>query len=326
MHRALPVFIVFLLLASQSFSQATAVSSYRIEKSRLLWHDKIDREQKRLLKLDGKDDNAISLSSDETVNLQIDYALIKGIDELQEKIETDSTLSHNLKIKYLLGLESLLKGYNGNYQKKDFPITMAQVLVDAYTKAMELDKRNESIEPVVEENAYGVGKILIDCFSFPENKGVEPSKILLVRKYLALHPTEILTVLKYNIDLPFADSLIRVAAYQNPRKVYDYAAAHDRLGSKIRANDDPFVKTIAKMASSKSGQLYFPFIDMLVKGKITFEDIDNVKDNELSYYRLLVRTRIEYAGRIAYNRDTAMEMASLTSMMAKKPRKVLSVR
>ena len=320
MYKSLLVFILlYVIISGKAIGQSSAVSQYHIEKNRLLWHDKVDRAQASLMKLDGKNDNAITLSRDETVNLQIEYALIKGVDELQEKIERDSTLLHNSKIKYLLGLESLVKGYNSSYQKKDFPITIAQALMDGFTKAMELEKNAASIEPVISENSYPVGKILVDCFCFRENKGIQASNILLVRKYIALHPTEILTVLKNSVEVPFADSLIRVAAYQNPRQVYDYAAARDRLGARIRANPDSFVKTVAKMASSKSGQLYFPFIDMLVKGKISFEDIDKVKDNALNYYRLLVNTRIEYAGRmVGPQKDTPMEMKSLTEMMAKK--------
>lgn len=320
MYRSLLVFsLLAVIFGYTAIGQSTAVSQYHIEKNRLLWHDKVDREQANLMKLDGKNDNAITLSRDATVNLQIEYALIKGVDELQEKIELDSTLLHNSKIKYLLGLESLVKGYNSSYQKKDFSITIAQSLVDAFTKAMELEKNGASIEPVVSESSYPVGKILVDCFCFRENKGIQASNILLVRKYLALHPTEILKVLKTSVEVPFADSLIRVAAYQNPRQVYDYAAARDRLGARIRANPDSFVKTVSKMASSKSGQLYFPFIDMLVKGKISFEDIDKVKENALEYYRLLVKTRIEYAGRmVGPQKDTPMEMRSLTEMMAKK--------
>ena len=298
---------------------AAAVHTYKFEKTRLLWHDKVDHQQALLQKLDGKDDHAITLSGNETVNQQIEYALITQLDELQAKIELDSSLGHNSKVKYLLGLESLLKGYNQNYNRRDFSATMAQALVIAYTSAMELDRRNESIEPVVSKSSYGVGKIVTDCFSFPENKGVQACKVLLVRKYLALHPTEILTVLKANLDVPFADSLVVVAAHQDAKKVYDYAAARDRMAIKIRSNPDEFVKTVVKMATSRSGQLYFPFIDKLSRGDIRFEDIDNVKDNSLNYYRLLVRTRIEYAGRMSgMQRDTPMEMKTLTAMMAKK--------
>ena len=296
-----------------------AVHTYKFEKTRLLWHDKIDRQQQLLQKLDGKEDHLITLSGNETVNQQIEYALITQVDELQEKIERDSALTHNSKVKYLLGLESLLKGYNQHSGKHDFPVTMAGTLFSAFTAAMELDRKNESIEPVISRSSYGVGKIIVDCFSLPENNGVPASKILLVRKYLALHPAEILSVLKNNLDVPFADSLIIVAAHQNAKKIYDYAAARDRMAMKIRSCPDEFVKTVVKMATSRSGQLYFPFIDKLSRGDIRFEDIDNVKDNPLNYYRLLVKTRIEYGGRMSgMQRDTPMEMKTLTEMMAKK--------
>jgi hypothetical protein len=319
MHRS--IFVVLFSIFSVSFSsgQATSVASYQIDKGRLLWHDKVDKQQKLLLKLDGKDDNVLYLSNDETVNLQLEYALLKQVDELQEKIELDSALTHGGKVKYLLGLEDLLKNFSAYFRRKDFPVTNAQALVEGFSEAMELDKKGESIEPVILKNNYGVGQILVEAFSFKENKGVNTSKLILLKKYLNLHPTEILSVLRNNVNVPFADSLIRVAAYQNPRKVYDYAAARDRLGAKIRANPDSFVQTVSKMAASKSGQLYFPFIDKLVSGTISFEDIDKVKDNELNYYRLLVKTRIEYAGRVnSAARDTPMEMQSLTKMMETK--------
>jgi hypothetical protein len=103
------------------------------------------------------------------------------------------------------------------------------------------------------------------------------------------------------------------------KRFYNYATVGDRLGSRIRAMQDPFVHTIASMAVSKSGQLYFPFIDLLLSNKISFDEIDRVKDDNLGYYRLLVKTRIDYAGRMmAPTRDTPMEMQSLTRMMSKK--------
>lgn len=86
---------------------------------------------------------------------------------------------------------------------------MAPTLFDAFVKAMEIDRRNGSIKPVIEENIYGIGSILVECFLLPvENPGVKESRILLIRKYCVLHPNEIFTILSANPELPFADSLI----------------------------------------------------------------------------------------------------------------------
>jgi len=294
-----------------------------IDKGRILFHEKVDQEQQRLKDLDGKKDNAITLSKDETINGQIEYALITRVDELQQKFETDSTLTNPLKVKYIRGLETLLNGYNNNYLKRDFPITIAPELIAVYEKAVKLDIKDQSIEPLIRAASYGVGKIVVECFTFPENPGVKPSRLLLVEKYLGLHPNEILTYLQYNMDLPFADSLIKVAAHNDIRKFYNYAAVGDRLGSRIRTMRDPFVHTISRMAVSKSGQLYYPFLDLLIHNQITFDDIDKIKDDNLAYYKLLVKTRIEFAGRLmAPQNDTPMEMQALTHMMASKAKEV----
>lgn len=294
-----------------------------IDKGRILFHEKVDQEQQRLKDLDGKKDNAITLSKDETINGQIEFALIKHVDELQEQYETDSTLTNPLKVKYIRGLETLLNGYNNNYQKKDFPLTMAPELIAVYEKAVRLDIKDQSIEPLIRAASYGVGKIVVECFTFPENAGVKPSRLLLVEKYLGMHPDEILPYLQYNTDLPFTDSLIKVAAHNDLKKFYNYAAVGDRLGSRIRSMRDPFVHTIARMAVSRSGQLYYPFMDLLVHNRITFDDIDKIKNDSIAYYKLLVKTRIEFAGRLlGEKKDTPMEMQALTRMMARKAKDV----
>lgn len=293
------------------------------DKGRVIFHDKVDAQQQRIRDMDGKKDNAITLSKDPTVNGQLEYALLDQVDELQQQIELDSTLNHSAKVKYILGLETLLNGYRLNVFKEDFPLTCAVDLVNAYQKAMALDTKHESIEPIIAANSYPVGKILVECFKFPENPGVKPSGLILLQKYITLHTNDVLTILQLNPDVPMADSLLKAAARTDLKKFYNYAAVNDRLGARIRGIDDPYVRTIAKMAVSKSGQLYFPFIDLLIKNKITFEDIDRVKEDNLAYYRLLVKTRIDFVGRtMAPLRDTPMEMQSLTRMMANKAKDV----
>jgi hypothetical protein len=298
---------------------------YPVAQDRMLWHDNVDREQKQLLILGGgRLDSLIRLSKDENVNLQITDALIRRVDQLQEKIEFDSTLNTNYKKKYLRGMEFLLRGYEQAYGRQSIQPAIAPALVEAYEKAMVLDKKGMSIEPVIAENSYGVGLILVDCFLLPsENIGVKPSRILLTRKYCELHPALIMDVLQRDPDLPFADSLIIAAGHRDIRQLYAFAAAGNGLGWRIRNSKDSLVRTVAMMATSKSGQLYFPFLDNLIKGKTTLDAIDKVKDDDLNYYRLLVRTRLDYAGRILPpERDTPLEMNALTDMLEKKGKQI----
>src|SRR5882757_7701565 len=124
MQRVLPACLLFICCCFFAQAQPPA---YRFvpDKGRVLFHDKVDALQQRIKDMDGKKDDAITLSKDPTVNGQIEYAILDRVDELQQKIELDSTLSHSSKVKYILGLETLLSGYRTHVQKEDFPLTIA---------------------------------------------------------------------------------------------------------------------------------------------------------------------------------------------------------
>jgi hypothetical protein len=306
--------LIPLITAAQTKAQPPYAYPFTVARDRMLWHDNVDKEQRKLISSSG----TVQLTKDESINLQIEDALIRKLDRLQEKLEGDSTLTNNDKKKYLKALELMLRGYNQSWNKRDYAASQAPALLTAFVDAMALDRANKSIEPVIAANDYGVGKVIVECFLYPSpNPGVEPSRIALLGKYLELHPDETFTVLSRNPEVPFVDSLISKAGHANPRKLYDYAASSGRLGTRIRSHKDTLVKTVARMATSRSGQLYFPFLDNILKGNITFEDVDKVKASELDYYRLLVRTRIDYARRTLV-KDTAWEMSALTDMLARK--------
>ncbi|HUR09764.1 MAG TPA: hypothetical protein VM012_00245 [Flavitalea sp.] len=308
------VLAVFSLLGSMGQSS----NGFIVPRDRMLFHDNVDRQQQKLLLPDG----SLHIVEDESINLQVADALIRKVDEFQGVIEMDSSFTRQQKIKYLKSLETLVKGFYDNRNAADYPASLAPALLNAFVECVRLDQQNLSIEPVIAKSDYGIGKILVNCFVYPsENSGVANARVLLLKKYCELHPDEILPVLSRNPNIAFADNFIKIAAYRDIRRLYDYAAARNALGNRIRNHTDSLVKMVSRMALSKSGQLYFPFLDNLLTGKITFEDIDRVKDNNIGYFRLMVNTRIEYARRLLPPiRDTATEMRALTRMMGRKAR------
>ena len=314
-----------LLLATSLNGRAQKAYAFKIAQDRMLWHDNVDKEQQRLIALGGNPrDSVIRLSKDENVNRQVTDALIRQVDVLQERIELDSTLNTNNKKRYLRGLEDMLRGFDQAWQARLIQAGAAPALIEGFRQAMELDKKGQSIEPVISANAYPVARILVDCFLYPsENPGVRPSRLDLTRRYYILHPSLILNYLRTHMDLPFTDTLIIVAGHHDVRQLYDYAAASNELGVRIRNSNDSLVHMVGQMANSKSGQLYFPFLDNLMKGRTTLDVIDKAKDDDLAYYRLLVSTRLDYAGRLLPpEKDTPLEMNALTEMLAKKGKEI----
>jgi hypothetical protein len=306
-----------MLIANAGHGQTSAYP-FKVAMQRVLWHENIDKQQIKLFA-------GISKTvPDETVALQITDAIGRQVDELQEQLESDSLLPNMGKIKYLRNVESTLQQLSSTRGKKDFPFASAPNLITGLRECIALDRKGESIEPIIEASDYGVGKMLVDGLSFSnDNPGMAPARIALIRKYCGLHPDEILQELRKAPTVPFADSLLKIAAHRDIRKFYDYAQARGTLANRIASHPDTLVRMISRMATSRNGQLYFPFLDNLIRGKITLQEIDSVKDNDFSYFRLLVKTRIEYAGRLLPPvRDTATELNALTEMMARKARQL----
>ncbi|MGV3767172.1 MAG: hypothetical protein ACO1NW_13655 [Chitinophagaceae bacterium] len=313
-----------LLMATVSgvWAQTSDTPAMNILRSnpRILWHDKIDEEQKKALAL-GKTTDIVKVSEDESINLQVTDALIRKVDRFQDEVEADSTLDHRLKVKYLRGMEDVLRLYNTGWQDRSFKPALAPELVAAYFETMKGDKNGENMTRQIAKYPYTIGNLLIRASSFIDNPGLKESGFIVFRKYCALYPNEVLPRLRVNSDYPFTDSLIIAAAHRDPKKLYDYAAAGNKLGSRIRNVDEPLVRTVSQLATSRSGQLYFPFLDNLYHGKITLDQVDKAAENDETYYKLLVKTQIEYAGRLP-ERDTPMEMQALTDMLGRKGKQV----
>ncbi|ULQ52504.1 hypothetical protein [Flavihumibacter fluvii] len=318
MNKLFP-FVVLVLLA-QFLNAQTAAPMYSIDRGRLIFHENIDKEQKKLYTQPGSYIKGyIPITKDEAFNGQVKYAVLEQVDELQQNIELDSALKDNEKKKYLKGLEIMVRQIGQGTRSRTFSAGLAPEMVKSFEKSVELDRQNKGIDVVVAAQHYWVGKTLVDCFTYPENIGVPASKEILTLKYLKLYPEKTMPFLKTNISYPKRDSLIAAEARREPRKVYDYAAANDALARYIRNHPDSVVKVIAEMASSRSGQLYFPFIDDIYRGKMTFESIDKVKDNNLEYYRLMVKTRMQHTSRML-QKDTPMERKALVERMENKAR------
>ena len=321
------LFLAGFLAFSFCLSAQTSVKlldSFQPEFRRLINHEAIDKEQQGLLASDGRTDNQVVVSSNEEVNFLLTKLLTKGgtIDELQYKIEKDSVLDHRLKVNYLTGVSNMLRYVRQNWRSRKVNILQLPVIISAYEKCMERDIHGKSIAPVVRPLSYDAGTAVLEAGIFTKNPGYKPTKDFLVLKYCTLHPDKIFVTLTANPDVDFADSLIKSVAKRYPGQLYNYAQASNKLGAVIRnINDDDFVRTVVRMSQSKSGQQYFPFLDNLVSGKMTFEQIDEAEKDSVLYYRLLVKTQMDYVDR-ALNRDTALAFKELTAKLEKKAKEI----
>jgi hypothetical protein len=296
---------------------------YKPEFRRERNHELIKNEQQLINKGDGQADGLFTPSDDSELNAALSFSLNNEVNRLAYRIETDFTLDHRLKVNYLFGLESVLR-YFREHWKQPAPAGVnpnyLSLLIANYEACMEADLKGESIDFIFASLPYDVGMNLIAAGIFERSRGFASARENLLLKYCTLFPDKTFTTLQQYPNLSFADSILKAVAKIYPRELYDYAAASNQLGLRIRSiQDDDFVSLIAQIASSRSGQQYFPFVDNILKGRVTLQQIDAVKDDTLQYYRLLVQTQMDYVMR-AIQGDTALEFRALARRLEDKAR------
>jgi len=314
--------LISLCLLAQMMDDTNGTKIFKPEFRRLINHEAIDREQSNLLASDGRTDNQFVASANDEINMMLTNALVATVDDLQVRTETDSLLDHRLKVNYLSGISNVLKYIRLNWQSKKVNVLHLPVIIEAYDFSIKTDQSGKSIEPIITALPYDVGTAVLASGVFDRNPGYKAARDILILKYCVLKPAETFITLKNNPNVPFVDSLVKVVARKYPSQLYTYAQANNKLGAIIRGiHDDEFVKAVVRMSKSKSGQQYFPFLDNLVKGKMTFEEIDSAEVDSVQYYRLLVRTQLDYMDRLL-NKDTAVAFKELTAKIEKKAKDI----
>lgn len=285
---------------------------------RALYHDFVDKQQTMALAADGQADRSYKPTGNEEIDFILTDALVTRVDALQYQFEKDSIYPHPVKVRYIRGLEEILKNLNTDTTRdRQAALNLPRVLA-TYEEFIAWDRDNKPLDSLVESLPYSVALPLVRSAAFDLNPSIKTCRQIIIRKYCELNPSQIFFTLRQYPDLPYADSLIKVAAYRYPMSLYDYASANNALSARIRKLEDPLISTISRMAvSGGSGQLYFPFLDNIIKGKVSQREVDAVKNDAEEYYKLLVRTRIDYVER-AIAGDTTYGFKALADMLKKK--------
>jgi hypothetical protein len=311
----------FIFYPAVLFVNAQNANKADIPLVRLYFHEKIDSTQKLIEKFDGTPDGAFAPSDNADLNNRLNNALTRQVDDLQNDIEASKLTENNDKIKYLRGLNECLERFLTAYRFQTIKTPVLLEIVSGYKKCMELEIKKESIFPVIKNLSYDAGNILVNSVSFADNEGLEDAKNILVLKVCHDHPEKMMMVLSQHPDLPYVDSLVVLAARKQPDNLYTYAAAYNKLAQRIHSNPDSLVQLISKLSQMSSGRLYFPFLDNLIKGRTTFDEIETALRDDEKYYSLLVKTEIDYADRMR-RRDTPLSIQAMQSKLADKAKEV----
>jgi hypothetical protein len=287
--------------------------------NRRVFHDNIIKEQNRADRIDGKLDQFIKISNIDEVNLQVTDALLRKIKALRDFVEKSTSIpTNNEKIRSLRWIESLVRSFNNNWKSHKIAASQAPLLVDNFSDILKAHLRGESMAPFIQKVPYEIG--FINSEIFKDNPGYTESRKYLFLKYSIQHPDKILASIGPYVDEPFADELVLTAYRQSPVQIYNYAqAVNSPQGRLIKRNPDNRIRTIAQLSTRKDALFFFPFLDDLISGKQTMEGIskfvgsDTTRYDSIGYYKLLVRTEIDYYNRLLH-KDTPVAMMGVNGL------------
>lgn len=314
------LFLSIFCSLSISLVWATAdTSRLAIDIRRVQLHEDIDALQVKLYGVDGKQDKIISASRDIDLNLLLTDVYTRQVDLLQQEIESDDSLDHRAKIKYLTGIKITLEGCNTALRTVQFSAETAIQLFEAYKVYYQKDKVGIGLGRSVDQYSYPINKILLgDNTVFFENNGLNLARVVMFQQFADMHPGEVLVKIEPYLDQPFADSLLIGCATIFPDKFYNYAAAAEtKIGKQIRKINDPLVQLIVRISDERSGRLIFPFLHAIQKGRITIDSIKQAAKDNLKYYRLLVKTQLDYVDDLR-RKDTPVLYNELGLMIKRK--------
>ncbi len=308
------IFYIFFTCFSIPLLSLANSDTTNIPLSRKIFHDKIIAEQKRADKADGHLDGLIKVSTNPEINLQVTDAIFRKVNVLRNDIEINTDVStNNDKIRYLRFVETLVADFTNNWRSHNLAPALAPMLVDNFSDIMFANIKGESMTAFIEKVPYEVGMINAEIFN--ENPGYNESEKILFLKFSELYPDKILANIGPYVKEPFADSLVIVAFNNNPSQLYSYAqAASSPQGRLIRRNTDKRIQTIVNLSKLQQRALfYFPFLDDLINGRQTMENISKYAGtsdknyDSVGYYKLLVKTEKSYYPRLVKG-DTPVAM------------------
>lgn len=258
-------------------------------------HESIDKEQVAADKFDGKQDNAVSVGEDATINLEVTNALVTQVDKMQDQIELDSALDHRLKMKYLTAINQVLHLYNQNRSYHKIEPADAPDMIKVFQQMMQADMKGESVAPLLDGLSYEAANIVLQPFT--SNPGFKDAKGILFGKYAFNHLETIMADVPQYLDYPVTDSVVAAVARKYPNQVLTYATSYTPTAAAIRKNPDPIVQQIVQIGRSEQSTRILPFIDELLDGSTTIADLEKIVANDDSYYKQMVKSTIKLQNR-----------------------------
>ncbi len=261
--------------------------------TRASFHDKIDNEQTRADKRDGKQDKIIRVGKDSTSTAILTRTIIKKIDTLQRMIENmpamgrDNQADNQHRIRSLRAVWELMRQYTGDNRPKAGYYDTLVANMQSMLKAANEDSLMKYVKANTNFFTLSNGMVLLD--------GHPDERRYIYTELGKAYPMIMIKRLPEYAKDTFAGNIIKEAAKLDQKLIFNYAySTNYALKNAVYNTRDPLVEAIVKITShSASPPKAFPFLSDIYYGRKTVAEIDTIAAHPDDYFNNLVRLKME---------------------------------
>jgi len=226
---------------------------------------------------------------------QLSRSVKLEVDSIYTFIITNAALPDGEKEKAILSLGYFMNELTKNIIRQRSEMYDVHSAVQSYKNILKALLYNRSFADVLIPAGQSRSQVLSAAFS--QYKEYPLLDDIAVYKRVASLPEYILSFLENKPNFRYADSLLVIAAVNDPSKIILYLdQGKQPLKDNIRNTKNIYLQEIISLATDRNASELLPFVTLIAENRITKEEILETRKDVVKYFQLLVNTRMESVG------------------------------
>ena len=235
------------------------------------------------------------ISADSAIVRQLSNAARIEIDSIYTFIRSDAGLPAAEKEKAILSFGYFLNELGKNITQQRSEMYDILPAVQSYKSILKALVYHRSFSNILTELPPRRTQVLAKAFSqYKEHVLLDE---MAVYKRMAASPEFILRFLENGSGFRYTDSLLMIAAANDPAKMILYLDhAKPAFEDKVRNTTNVYLQQVISLAEHRNASELLPFVTEIAENKMTKEEILETRKDITKYFQLLVNTLIDSKG------------------------------
>lgn len=241
---------------------------------------------------------------DSNIAYRLSVFIESEVDSIRNYINRDAALTDAAKTRALNSMTYLIKELSANLALQKFEVYDIPSALESYKQLLGAIMHRQPYTEMLK--SIGPRRCLLLAAAFWQYPDYNYLHDVATYKRMSESPAHILQFLEGRPGFRFADSLMLVAAVNEPYKLVEYLDKHPSgFSDSIRKIGNSYLQQLVSLSGNKNVTDLVPFVVPLAEKRISVEEILDKRRDATSYYQLMVNNLQQDRGGYA---DTAFNI------------------